>query len=33
MLNDNVTAWMFKKQHTVSTSTTKVKYIALKHDA
>ncbi len=24
---------MSKKQHTVSTSTTKVKYIALKHDA
>jgi len=33
MLNNNVTAWMSKKQHTVSTSTTKTEYIALKHDA
>jgi len=32
MLNSNVTAWMFKKQHTVSTSTTETEYIALKHD-
>jgi len=33
ILNSNVAAWMSKKQCTVSTSTTKVKYIALEHDA
>ncbi len=33
MLNDDVTAWMFKKQYTVLTSTIEVKFIALRHDA
>jgi len=33
MLNSNVTAWMSKKQYTMSTSTTEVKYIALEHGA
>jgi len=33
MLNDDVTTWMFKKQHIMSISTTKAEYIALEHDA
>jgi len=33
MLNSNVTAWIFKKQHTMSTLITETEYIALKHDA
>jgi hypothetical protein len=33
MLNDDITAWMSKKQCTISTSTTKAEYIALRHDA
>jgi hypothetical protein len=33
MLNDDIAAWMLKKQHIILTSITEVKYITLEHDA